>query len=183
MAKINGFKTNFFGGTRANRFLIKGSFPTGGGFTEFHVRSTIIPQLVTRTLSYDFWGRKYHYPGEKEYQTWAFTVLDDTGDGNLWRQFQVWQNRINNHVTNVSQPIFAGGQESYKAYDWRIQHLDLNGRTIPLKEFIMHGCWPTSVKPISLNMTTPNTLSTFSVLIVFDYIEISAGSTSITSRT
>jgi hypothetical protein len=174
---IINFKENFFGGTRSNRFLVSGSFPTGGNFTNFHIRSTLLPQLVTRTLSYDFFGRKYHYPGEKDYQTWTFTVLDDTGAYDLWRAFQRWQNSINNHETNVSAEILSG-QQSYKAYNWRIQHLDLSGNQV-LKEFVLHGCWPASVNQLTLNMTSPNTPSSFSVLIVFDYIEI----TGVTSRT
>lgn len=171
------FKQQFFGGTRSNRFLISGSFPTGGRFTDFHVRSSLIPQLVTKVLAYDYFGRKYNYPGEKEYQTWTFTVLDDTGANDLWASFQNWQNTINNHHTNVSAPILAGDQ-SYKAYNWRIRHLDLNGERV-LKEFILHGCWPASINQMSLNMVSPNTMNLFSVLIVFDYLEI----TGITSRT
>lgn len=174
---IIDFKENFFGGTRSNRFLISGAFPTGGRFTNFHVRATIIPQLVSRTLTYDFFGRKYHYPGEKDYQTWTFTVLDDTGSNDLWYAFQRWQNKINNHQTNVSQNITSANQ-TYKAQNWQIRHLDLNGSTV-LKEFTMHGCWPSTVSQLSLNMMTPNNMNMFSVVVVFDYIEISG----ITSRT
>jgi hypothetical protein len=47
------FKDNFFGGTRSNRFRIDGNFPTGGGFTDFHVRSSTIPNISSKTLSYD----------------------------------------------------------------------------------------------------------------------------------
>lgn len=173
---IIDFKENFFGGTRSNRFLISGVFPTGGRFTNFHVRATIIPQLVSRTLTYDFFGRKYHYPGEKDYQTWTFTVLDDTGSNDLWNSFQRWQNKINNHQTNVSQQISSSNQ-TYKAQNWQIRHLDLNGNTV-LKEFTMHGCWPSTVSQLSLNMMTPNNMNMFSVVVVFDYIEISG----ITSR-
>ena len=36
----------------------------------------------------------------------------------------------------------------------------------------MHGCWPTSIDPIALNMTSNNLLNTFNVIIVYDYIEL-----------
>jgi len=173
---LNEFKTNFLGGTRSNRFLIEGRIPTGGQFTKFHIRSTIIPQMSTKTLTYDYFGRKYHYPGEREYGNWAFTVLDDVGDNDLWKDFQKWHNNINNHVTNESFDL-AGGDD-YKAYNWKIKHLDINGDNV-LKEFVLQGCWPASVSQLSLNMLQPNTLSSFNVIIVYDYIEI----TNITSRT
>lgn len=166
---LNEFKNNFLGGTRSNRFLIEGYFPTGGAFTKFHVRSTIIPQMTTKTISYDYFGRKYHYPGEKEYSTWGFTVLDDIGSGNLWKRFQDWQNTINNHTSNVSAPIGSGSD--YKAYNWKIKHLEMNGEDT-LKEFIMHGCWPTQIQQLTLNMTSPNTFNSFNVTILYDYIEI-----------
>lgn len=175
---INQFKANFSGGTRSNRFLIEGTFPTGS-FTKFHVRSTIMPQVSTKTLSYDYFGRKFHYPGEKEYGTWTFAVLDDQGNiQDLWKQFQSWQNQINNHGTNISKKIDQN--TTYKAYDWKIKHLDLNDTHI-LKEYIMHGCWPTSINQMALNMGSPNVLNTFQVIVTYDYIELKSFGNSITT--
>jgi hypothetical protein len=162
------FKDNFFGGTRSNRYRISGTFPTGGGFTDFHVRATTIPQAASRTISYDYFGRKYHYPGEKDYGTWSFVVWDDTGNNNLWGRFQKWQDFINNHDTNIS----AVNSRDYKADNWTIQHLDLNGNVDPLKQWTLNGCWPAGIQPINLNMGNPNVLNTFNVIIVFDYIQI-----------
>jgi hypothetical protein len=48
----------------------------------------------------------------------------------------------------------------------------------PLKEFVLQGFWPASVSQLSLNMLQPNTLNSFNVIIVYDYIEIK----NITSR-
>ena len=162
------FKNKFSGGTRSNRFRITGSFPTGGGFTDFHVRATTIPTVESKTISYDYFGRKYHYPGEKSYGTWSFTVLDDTNNHNLWGQFQKWQNFINDHNSNLS----TINASQYKADNWKIQHLDLNDTGTPLKEFQLNGCWPAGIQPITLNMGNPNQLNTFNVIIVYDYIQI-----------
>lgn len=163
------FKENFFGGTRSNRFLVQGVVPSGNGgrFTQYHVRATILPQMTTKTLSYDYFGRKLHYPGERDYGSWAFTVLDDTGPvNNLWATFQRWQNLINRHDTNLA---YNG---DYKAYNWRIKQLDINGNQT-LKEFILQGCWPASIQQMSLNMLQPNTFNSFNVVIIYDYVEIS----------
>lgn len=163
------FKDNFFGGTRSNRFRIDGNFPTGGGFTDFHVRATTVPSVATKTISYDYFGRKLHYPGEKEYGTWSFQAWDDIGSNNIWGQIQKWQDYINDHDTNRSAQFPA----NYKADNWKIQHLDLNGdQNDPLKEFRLYGCWPAGIQQVTLNMGSPNTLNSFNVIIVFDYIEI-----------
>lgn len=200
MPSLVDFKNNFFGGSRANRFFIEGYIPSFGGvassqaFTRFHVRATQIPQLTTKTLSYDYFGRKYHYPGEKDYGTWSFTVLDDyseTGDNNLWKKFNKWQNEINNHDTNrtfyqgttaqTNSSSSNSDPSKYKAVNWKIHHLHLDGETRnPLKTFVMHGCWPTSIAPIAFNMNNPNVLNSFSVIMVYDYIELLANNQAIT---
>lgn len=201
MDPITNFKTKFNGGTRGNRFFIEGTIPSfsspinsissSSAFTKFHVRSTQIPQLSTKTLSYDYFGRKYHYPGEKDYGTWSFTVLDDnsTGDGNLWKKFHAWQNAINDNNQNISfkQTLNTNSTDSalYKATNWKIRHLNLNGEddtTNPyLKTFIMHGCWPSSIQPISFSMSNPNVLNSFVVIMVYDYIELYSGTDKITN--
>jgi len=188
MEPITNFKTRFNGGTRANRFYIEGNIPSfttpansvaqSAAFTKFHVRSTQIPQLSTKSQSYDYFGRKYYYPGEKDYGTWSFTVLDDSTDsGNLWKKFHAWQNAINDNHTNIS---FKQGATSstvdsalYKATNWTIYHLGLNGEnTAPLKSFVLQGCWPSSIQPISFSMNNPNALNMFAVIMVYDYIEL-----------
>lgn len=165
---LSNFKNNFNGGTRQNRFRITGSFPTGGGFTDFHIRATTIPNSTLKTVTYDYFGRKYHYPGEREYGTWSFSAWDDIGAKNIWGQLQKWQDFINQHDSNIT----TGDPKKYKAYNWKIQHLDLNGDVDPLKEWILHGCWPVGIQPVSFNMGNPNTINSFNVIIVFDYIEI-----------
>ena len=162
------FKNNFFGGTRANRFRITGNFPTGGGFTDYHVRAATIPNTASKTITYDYFGRKFHYPGERDYGTWSFTAWDDIGSNNIWGQIQKWHNNINNHYTNVSNVNPA----NFKVDNWKIQHLDLNDSGTALKEFVLHGCWPAGIQQITLNMGNPNTLNSFNVIMVFDYVEI-----------
>lgn len=167
---VTEFKSNFSGGTRQNRFIVEGTFP-GGKFNGFHVRSTQIPQVTSKAMTYDYFGRKYHYPGEKEYGTWSFTVLDDHGnnDVNLWKMFHDWQNKINQHTTNISSEINSG--TTYKADGIKIKHLGING-TSTVKEFILDGCWPQVIQPISFNMTNTGALNTFIVVFVYDSIRI-----------
>jgi len=181
---LNEFKTSFFGGTRQNRFLITGNFPTAAnnqqnqnnnpvsGTQYLHVRSTLIPTLQTSTISYDYFGRKYHYPGEKLYSTWSVSVMDDNpnlvaSQNNLWRYFQIWHNNINNHQTNLT--IFESNENAYKV-SWTVRHLDLNGGV--LKTFILNGLWPRSINEVSFNMARPNVINTFNVVFVYDTLSI-----------
>jgi hypothetical protein len=173
---IDDFKSGFQGGTRQNRFFVEGVIPFGNGnLSKFHITTTQIPPTSTVATEYNYFGRKVYYPGEKQFSSWSFIVLDDTTtDGNLWKKFQSWQNTINNHQSNNSSIINAN--TTYKAYDWKIKHLNLNGSEESadiLKTFILQGCWPKTIEPISLNMGNVNSLNRFSVVFIYDYIEIS----------
>lgn len=177
---IATFKSNFSGGTRANRFLIQGGVGIGASqkLHSFHVRSTFIPPITNFTLSVDAYGRKLNIPGDRQYAPWQLTIYDDLDDTatadqnnpkNLWRLFSQWHNNINNHANNTTSLQFPF--TDYKT-NWTIQHLDLNGNADPLKEFKLIGCWPKSVGDIDFNMTRRNFLNTFSVIMLYDEVSI-----------
>jgi len=170
---IQDFKSAFNGGMRANRFSVTGSIPfSGGELSKFHIRATQIPNLASTTITYDYFGRKINYPGELQFTGWSVIVLDDVSEnGNLWKKFNKWQNAINDHVSNISTiETFAN---SYKANGWQLMHLGLNGEeTDPVKTFTMNGCWPKSIKEISLNMTNVNVLNAFSAVFIYDNIQV-----------
>lgn len=184
MAKISiaDFKSNFQGGTRENRFRVSGIIPGNGEFSTFHIRTTQIPTFSTTTIEYGYFGRKAFYPGEKQYQPWSVRIIDDTGQiQDLWKKFNRWQNKINDHKTNNSQLLT--NQTSYKGYGWRVDHLDLNGDLGTgniEKSFYMHGCWPKVVDSILLSMTNPNALNEFNVIFLYDWIELGSKGTKIT---
>lgn len=174
---LNEFKQRFQGGTRLNRFFVTGRIPYAGtNVSRFHVRATQIPQLQTTTLSYDYRGRKAHYPGEKTYSAWSISIIDDVGDGNLWQSFQQWQNALNDHDENlVSNDVLNHDPDNFKS-NWTVNHINLDGDETPnniLKQVVLYGCWPKVINPINFNMNRPNTVNMFDVVLIYDYISIS----------
>jgi hypothetical protein len=182
---LEQFKSNFAGGTRSNRFLVTGSignFGTAATKHSFHIRSTFIPPVTNITLSVNAYGRKVNIPGDREYSPWQITVYDDIIDSeevadnpnHLWDLFTDWNNDINNHVLNHPTSGGAAGSFPYLDYkkEWRVTQLDLNGNVTPLKTFILKGCWPKTVSDIDFNMTRRNFMNTFSVIMLYDEIEI-----------
>jgi hypothetical protein len=181
---ISKFKDGFNGGTRANRFQVQGAIGLTDNATasntqnyyKFHVRSTFIPPVTNITLEMHGYGRKLHIPGDRQYAPWQMTIYDDRSSGegtstatgtNLWKKFVDWQTKINQHDTNTtatSTPYL-----NYKN-TWTIEHLDLNESVI--KTFTLYGCWPKSVTDIDFNMTRRNFLNTFSVIMLYDSIEV-----------
>lgn len=181
---LTDFKNQFSGGTRPNRFLVTGAIGTYGNEATkhtFHVRSTFLPPVTNITLTVNSFGRKVNIPGDREYSPWQLTIYDDiigveTGDNpsHLWDLFTKWQNEINTHKTNRPVSSGAPGSAPYLDYKetWEIQQLDLNGNLTPLKTFKLIGCWPKTVSDIDFNMTRRNFMNTFSVIMLYDAIEI-----------
>jgi len=188
---LSSFKSAFSGGTRANRFLVSGSIGVGPVSTvltarTFHIRSTFIPPITNITLELHGYGRKVHIPGDRQYAPWQISVYDDingsstsgsgtsTVNSNLWRDFSIWHNKINNHVNNNSDAVTGTSFTLYKQ-TWQIQHLDLDG--VAIKTFTMNGCWPKTISAIDHNMTNRNFLNTFSVVMLYDDIVIDGADT------
>ena len=177
---ISNFKDAFNGGTRANRFQVKGGIglaANNSSNTEtaylFHVRSTFIPPVTNITLEMHGYGRKLHIPGDRQYAPWQLTIYDDrpgtSGIPDLWKKFVDWQTQINDHGTNTTASNSSPGYLNYKN-NWTLEQLDLNGAVI--KQFSLKGCWPKSVTDIDFNMTRRNFLNTFSVIMLYDSVEI-----------
>jgi hypothetical protein len=64
--------------------------------------------------------------------------------------------------------------DKFKA-TWTVNHMNLNGdetQSALLKQMTLYGCWPKVVDPINFNMNRPNTLNSFNVVLIYDYIEI-----------
>jgi hypothetical protein len=172
MPSIIDFKQKFYGGTRQNRFIVEGVIPGNGQISRYHVQRTQIPDISTLPIEYNYFGRKAYYPGEKSYNIWSMIFVDDTNlIGDHWKKFTNWQNTINAHTTNISFEI--GSQADYKAYNWRVKQLNLDGEEDkPLKTFVMHGCWPKTVGDLNLSMQSRDKLVEMKVDFVFDWIEI-----------
>ncbi len=176
---INEFKQQFNGGTRLNRFFVTGRIPFANkNISRFHVRATQIPQLQTQTLSYDYRGRKGHYPLEKVYSSWSMSIIDDVDDMNMWTAFHKWNDALNDHDDNtVDNSVNRHQTNTYKT-TWTVNHLNLNGEeNNVLKKFTLFGCWPKVINPINLNMARPNTINMFDVVMIYDYIKIDNVST------
>jgi len=168
---INNFKDNFNGGTRTNRFRIRGSFSSGGAWNDFHVIAADMPQVNLIPQAFDYRGRKLILPGDRIYgqqpggTNWTVTVLDDTGDNQYWIALQTWSNSINQHEENIGT---QDDPSSYKESGWVVEQLDLNCANV-LKRATLYGCWPSMVGPIELNMSKVDEYVMFQTTFVFDF--------------
>lgn len=183
---ISDFMGAFNGGYRPNRFRVTGKVGAGDEFSVFHVKAASLPASTVTTLQIPFKGRFFKMPGNRTYDPWTITVLDDdpagtvtTTGSKLWGAFSDWSETFNNHETNeIDSAIqFGFGAEKAAQNDtegmihWDIEQLDLLGNSV--KKIKLYNCWPTKLGAVVLNMDNNEDLVTFPVTILFQYMEVS----------
>ena len=170
MPNINDFKARLQGGgARANQFKVTMPFPgysaVGGETADlaFLCQAAAIPGQNLGTIAVPFRGRVLNIAGDRSFNPWAITVINDT-DFKIYRAMERWMNGINNMTDNegLTNPT------DYQV-DVFIDHLDRNGATI--KSYTLRGAFPTSLDDIALAYDTNNTIETFGVSFIYQYFE------------
>jgi len=177
-SNIADFRAKFKGGTRPNRFKITGTIPgsndipQGGDAdpikgdgdiseTSFLVKAASMPSATIGEIIVPFRGRGLRIPGDRIFEPWTFTVLDD-GKG-LREKFITWGDKINAHVKNLTKDP---SQQDDKA-QWTVEMLDTKDASI--RTVKLHNCWPLTISPIDLSMDVADSLSEYSVTLAYDF--------------
>jgi hypothetical protein len=170
MPNINDFKSRLKGGgARANQFKVTLPFPgyaSVGGETSdlaFLCSATGLPGQTLGQIAVDFRGRKLNIAGDRTFEPWTITVLNDT-DFKLYRAFERWMNGINNMTDNEG----IANPSDYQV-DGFVDQLDRNGST--LKSYTYRGLYPETLAPIPLNYATNDAIETFDVTLRYQYFE------------
>jgi hypothetical protein len=167
---ISTFIGKFKGGTRPNRFRISGSniaLPAGSGglFRETHCQAATLPESIVGIIPIPFRGRIYKFPGDRTYNEWNVTVLDDIGDQATWQFFHNWSNLFNSHDQNVSDDR---AQKKNYCQDLMVELLDHNENKV-IRKMLLQNAWPVQVGPVTLDMNAGNQLGSFQVQIAYTH--------------
>ena len=170
MPNINEFKSRLQGGgARANQFKVTLSFPgyaeVGGETSDlsYLCTATSIPGQNLGTVAVPFRGRVLNLVGDRTFNPWSITVLNDT-NFKLYSAFERWMNGMNSMTDNegLTNPI------NYQK-DIQVDHLDRNGAT--LKRYLLRGAFPTSLDDIALSASDNDSIETFGVAFTYQYFE------------
>ena len=170
MPNINEFKSRLQGGgARANQFKVSMSFPAyaevGGETSDlsYLCTATSIPGQNLGTVAVPFRGRVLNLVGDRTFNPWSITVLNDT-NFKLYSAFERWMNGMNSMTDNegLTNPI------NYQK-DIQVDHLDRNGAT--LKRYLLRGAFPTSLDDIALSAGDNDSVETFGCSFTYQYFE------------
>jgi len=172
MATIDQFKAQLIGGgARANQFRVILNTPSGiatgliAANAQFMIRSASLPGQTITEVPVQFRGRQLYLAGDREFETWTTTVLNDTNFA-VRNGMERWMNGINDLQTNTG----VANVSAYTA-DMVVQQLDRDNAV--LKQYTLTSCWPTAISAIDLNMDTVNEVETFEI--TWRYTSFNAG--------
>ena len=171
MSSITEFKSKLTGGgARPNLFRVICNFPAiaaaGGGLTEkasFLIKTAQLPGSTIPSFTLPFRGRQAQMPGERTFEPWNITILNDT-TFEMRNAFERWSNAIANHTTNAGLTNPA----DYEA-DMIVEQLDRAENVI--KTYTLRGVWPSNVSPIELSNESENVIEEFTVELQITYWE------------
>lgn len=170
---ITEFKNKLTGGgARPNLFEVSISFPTtltgnDADLERFMVKAAALPASNLGPVDVPFRGRILKIAGDRTFDTWTVTVLNDT-NFTLRHAFEDWINQINNvgDATGLITPA------SYMK-DAYVTQLDRDGST--LRKYIFHDIFPTNVSAIELSYDSTDTIEEFTVEMQVQWWEAEKG--------
>jgi hypothetical protein len=154
LRKITDFKSKLTGGgTRSNLFEVELAFPAAVGVdnvvldkSRFLVKAAAIPSSNVTSLEVSFRGRTLKVAGDRSFESWTITVINDT-DFAIRSAFEQWMNYINrlSDNTGTTDPAL------YQA-DAFVHQLNRDGSI--LRSYHMYDLFPTSISSIPLDYGT-----------------------------
>jgi hypothetical protein len=165
---LQEFKSNFLGGgARPNQFRVELTMPgiaqngfEAGRRAQFLCNAASLPASDIGVAPVFFRGRQLPLAGERTFQPWTITVLNDT-DFTIRNSFESWMHAINDlqFNTGITTPgIYTS--------DMSVHQLDRNGQTIKSYKFV--GAWPKNVSEIQLGFNQNDVVEEFQV--TFEYM-------------
>ena len=173
---ITGFKSKLAGGgARPNLFEVELAFPNAVGIendvlqkSRFLVKAAALPASTIAPIDVPFRGRILKIAGDRTFETWTITVLNDT-DFSIRSAFEKWMNVINkmSDATGLVDP------EAYQK-DATVKQLDRDGSV--LRSYKFWDIFPTNISTIDLSYETTDTLEEFTVELQVQWWEAYKGS-------
>jgi hypothetical protein len=174
MAGISDFKGNLIGGgARPNLFKVFIGFPNivGGNdeLASFMIKGASLPASVIAPIEVPFRGRKLKIAGDRTFEPWTITVLNDTGM-EIRRAFEKWMARINRNENNTS--LYLQNNTLDYMVDMRVIQLDRSGEEDQgTHGYNIRGAFPTNISAIELNYETNDSIEEFTVELNYQYWE------------
>ena len=155
---VTEFKTGLKqGGARPSLFKVELQYPAGVTSpptrSEFLIKGTTIPASNIGTHEVFFHGKSIKVAGDRTYDTWETTIINDEDFG-IRKSLEQWMNLISNHKLNTRSKGFGikeGEDVNYKKPLF-VKQFSKTGSVLCSYQFI--NAFPTSLSAITLDWGT-----------------------------
>ena len=170
MPSLSGFTSALHGGgARANQFQVTLSGTGASNVpSNFHFlcRSAQIPALTIGEVAVPYRGRTIYLAGDRTYDAWTVTIYND-------RAYSV-RSVLENWMDDMSD---IGGTSksntlSSAAYYGQAQVMQLDRSNNPIRVYMLHGLWPTTLDAIDLSYDANDAVEEFGATFRFNWISI-----------
>jgi hypothetical protein len=163
---VNTFKAKLTGaGARPNLFRVIINFPAfvqgDTELTSFMCKGASLPPAQIGAVMIPFRGRQLHVPGDRTYEPWEVTIINDT-NFNVRDALMRWSNAMNSFEGNVT----SVSPDAYYT-DLIVEQLDRDNNV--LKSYKIVGAWPVTVGQIDLNFESSDAIEQFTATFRYLY--------------
>jgi hypothetical protein len=175
------------GGARPNLFEVEAAFPTGLGVSDqerfrFLIKAASLPASTMGVIDVPFRGRNLKIAGDRTFEPWTITVINDTDFfiRNAFERWMNWMNKLDDNAGVITPNSYQG--------DWIVNQLGRGtqvttsvagtgaglpaGKMPVLKQYVMKGCFPTSISAIDLSYDSSDTIEEFTVDLQVQWFDI-----------
>ena len=166
---VDQFKANMIGGgARANQFFVGLIFPgyvTAGllatAQSAFLVNSAALPGSIVNPTIVPYRGREVKFAGERIFQPWTVTVLNDVSF-NIRNRLEEWMNGMNGLQDGT-------GKTNPREYQTNLYVTQLDRNNAPLKSYTLNSAFPVDLGDIQLNYGDNDTIETYTVTFQYQH--------------
>ena len=153
------------GGARPNQFRVNLQFPGTVGHPgqdyDLLVTGAAIPASTVNPVITQFRGREVKFAGERIFDPWTITVINDAKFG-LREKFEKWMQEINNREDNSGEVAW----ENYQV-DMSVEHLDRNN--VALQSYTLVQAFPINMSEIALQYAQNDIIEEFTVTFQYQH--------------
>ena len=188
---IDFFKGKFVGGgARPNLFECIINIPEGPKTGEegvddkmrFMIKASSLPASNVNTIPIPFRGREFKIAGDRSFEPWTVTVLNDT-DFQIRRTFERWMNILNKHEDNAGIINPAEYMRNMRVLQLGRASLSNANDASPVTatahpvhaSYQFMDAWPSEVSSIDLSYDTTDTFEEFTVTFQYQWYDIENG--------
>jgi hypothetical protein len=177
-SNIQNFLNTIQNGVRPNLFEVQFAFPSGltlpagvDATSTLLCKSAALPASNLGVIEVPFRGRTVKIAGDRTFDTWTATFINDTGFA-IREAMEKWMQAINYHERNTATHVSPAdtGSNRYTT-DLIVKQLkrDSNAGGTAVTSYKLWGCFPTNISQIDLAYDSNDQVEDFTVEFQLQY--------------